>query len=538
MSESTNYTDIAVIGGGFAGVYATKALTKTLRRAGSDKRVTIISDQNHHVFQPMLPEVAGSALSPRHVVNPIRTLCRHAKVLKAEVTSIDTETKTLTLAIGDFGGSSQLRFDQLLVCSGAQPNLSIIPGAQEHALPMQNVGDAMRIRARVISRFEEALLTNDPEKRKRLLSFVFVGGGYSGIETAGQILDMCLAINRFYKGISFEDCKFTLIHSGDHLMPTAHPDLGEYTRKKLVGRGLDVILKQRVNTVTANRVQLTDGRVIATNTVVCSIGNKPAAIIEQIANETGASTTKGRFNANPDGTVDGCPWLWTAGDCSNFPHPEDGYCPPTAQFATRQGSLVGKNLARKTLGRETKEFTFKGLGELAAIGHRTAIAEILGLRFSGFFAWWIWRTIYLGKLPGIDRKLRVLTEWTMDLFFPRDITLLSPRFSTDVSDTYLSQGDTLFRAGDPAWSFYIIKEGEITLSDAGRTVKAFGKGEHLGELALLGGSKFRYDATATQSTRLARLDRNLFQNVLLSDNEIRESLQASARELERHATTT
>lgn len=528
MESAERYSEIVVLGGGFAGVYATKAASKALAKRSSDATVTIVSDDNHMVFQPMLPEVAGSALSPRHVVNPIRNLCKDASVFRGEAIDLDAEKKVLTLSVGSFAGTIRLRFDQLVVCLGSKINVSMIPGMQEHSFRIQNVGDAMLLRATVINRFEEANLTDDPEQKKRLLSFVFVGGGYSGVETAGQILDLSKAICHYYKNIDFDDCSFTLVHSGKSLMPTTHESLGEYTRKQLEKRGLTVKLSRRVSAVTSNRVFLNDDTTIEANTVLCAVGNAPHPLLDLIHERTGAPLERGRIATRRDGSVDGVPWLWGAGDCSSFPHPKEGNCPPTAQFAQRQGELVGRNIVRQLFNSDTKELTFTGLGELAAIGHRTAVAEIKGFRFSGFFAWWLWRTVYLAKLPRFERKIRVLFDWTLELFFPRDVTLLNPRYSTDVSETYLTDGDTLFNSGDPAFSFYIVKSGTIEFRENGTTVKRAREGQHFGERALMDDGYFRFDAIAVEPTTLININKDLFQRLFQSANVFAENLRRSA----------
>lgn len=517
--------DVAVLGGGFAGVYGAKELTRGLKKLGlRGRRVVLVSEDNHMVFQPMLPEVAGSALSPRHVVNPIRRMCPGAEVFNGEIVRIDPAAKELTLRAGPFVGEIVLQFESLLVALGSSIDLSRIPGMQEHAFLIQNVGDAMRLRAAVLGRFEEANLALDPELRRRLLSFVFVGGGYSGAETAGQILDFCRAICRQYGSIVFSECSFTLVHSGAHLLPTAHESLGRYTERKLKERGLTIELGCRVEAVTASKVHLSSKETLSASTVVCAVGNAPHPLLKEL----GARLDRGRIAVEPDGSAPGIPWLWAAGDCSAFPHPDGGICASTAQFAMRQGKLAGANIARRMAGRETRAFAFRGLGELAAVGHHTAVAEIKGLRFSGFVAWWMWRTIYLSKLPGLDRKLRVAANWTLELFFPRDTTILNPRYSSGFSETYLTPGDTLFQSGDPAFSFYIVKQGCVELRENGRLVRAIGAGEHFGERALLDDGFFKFDAVAAMPTVLLNITRAMFEKVFAADAEFATRLRRSA----------
>ncbi|MGK0236777.1 MAG: NADH dehydrogenase [Candidatus Pelagisphaera sp.] len=520
--------DIVILGGGFAGVYAARTLERELRRIRQNATIAIVSDENHMVFQPMLPEVAGATLSPRHVVNPIRSLCRKAKVFKAEVAALDIDEKTLTLNAGNFVGSLDLRFRQLAVCVGAKIDLSRIPGMLEHALLLQNVGDAMRIRAHFIGRLEEANLAFDLDTRKRLLSFVIVGGGYSGVETAGQLIDLAKAISRQYKNLRWEDFRFSLIHSRDHLLPTLHKSLGRYTETQLRKRGIEIRLERRAKAVTANRVYLDDGSSIESNTVICTVGNAPHPIIQSLNTVNGLPVEQGRLVVQSDCSVDGKPWLWAAGDCASVPQSDGSPSPPTAQFAQRQGELMGRNIARRLADLPTKTFAFKAIGELASIGHHSAVAEIKGLRFSGLFAWWLWRSIYLLKLPGLERKLRVLFDWTLELFFPRDINLLNPRYSTEVSETHLEAGDTLYQKGDPAFSFYIVKSGSIELRDDGERINVIHANQHFGERALLEKSSYLFHAIALEPTTLVTIRSSVFEQMVQSDAAFSNFLKQSA----------
>lgn len=522
--------EIAILGGGFAGVYCGKQLLKSLSK-GSRTKIGLISDENYMVFQPMLPEVVSGGLSPRHVVNPIRHLCKGMSVYKASVESIDIQNKLLTLRPGPFSAEVVIRFKHLVVALGAKIDLSRVPGMAEHAFLMQNVGDAMKLRAAVLSRFEEANLVTDPDRRRRLLTFVVVGGGYSGVETAGQILDLFEDINRYYGNINREDFNVYLVHSRDHVLPTLSVSLGKYAEEKLRRRGLKLCLKRRVNSVSANRVVLDDGSHIETNTVVSTVGNAPHPLVNQLISAAGADSMHGRIRTNDRMQVPGYDWLWAAGDCAAVPMQNGDTCPSTAQFAMRQGALLGKNINAFLRAEETKPFTFKGLGELAAIGHHTAVAEVMGLKFSGFIAWWMWRTIYLSKLPGLDRKTRVLIDWTLDLFFPRDINLLSPRYSKALQESYLEEGDVLFQPGEPAFSFYIVKSGCIQLTDTdGKLIKNVTAGEFFGERALLEDKHWRFRATATERTLLTGLGSDEFKSLLESSTTMRSLFERSARQ--------
>jgi NADH dehydrogenase len=521
---------VAIIGGGFAGVYcARELLRRTQDMAGMT--VGVIASENHMVFQPMLPEVAGGSLSPQHVVNPIRMICQGAEVLKGEVTHIDLEKRVITLNGGSFTPQVTVGFEHLMLAPGAGVDLSRIPGMGEHAFLMRTVGDAMKLRAAIISRMEEANLITKPHMRKEMLSFVVVGGGYSGVETAGQIQDLIVGARRFYENIEPDEPSVTLIHSGDRLLGMLSESLGTYTGKCLTEMGVKIIFKSRVRAVTAHTVQLGDGVCLSATLVVCTVGNAPHPQITVLGASGALPVERGKVVVEPTGRVKGLANVWSAGDCAIFPKADGGNCPETAQFAMRQGALVAKNIAASFAGRELKPFRFTGLGELATIGHRKAVAQVFGMRFSGMLAWFMWRSIYLMKLPGFDRKLRVMAEWTFEMFFPRDINLLTPSFSSPLGEMHLEPGDSLFRAGEPAQSLYAVKKGRVDITDGqGQLVKSAGPGEHFGERALLGDGIWRFDATAKEPSELVAIDGGTFKTLVKSIGSLDTLFRASAQQ--------
>lgn len=497
--------DVIVVGGGFAGVGVAQYLGKQARKDPS-LRVALIASENFMVFQPMLAEVAASSISPRHVVNPLRKLCKGATVYKGEVTAIDVQKKEITVDAGDFVSGVKFRAKDLVLAMGARIDLRRVPGMSEHAYLMQTVGDAMLLRAKVIERFEEANMATDPDDRRRLLTFVVVGGGYSGVETAGEVLDLMRSMVPYYSNILEDDFEVYLVHSRDVLLPTLNESLGRYAAEKLEERGLRLFLNRRVKAVTAKYVTLDNGKRIASCTVVCTVGNAPLEIIENLITEERLPGTKGRIQSLGTMEVEGVDGIWAAGDCAIVPKIDGGDCPPTAQFAMRQGAVLAKNILAKKASKPLKAFGFKGLGELAAIGHRSAVAEIMGMRFSGFIAWWMWRTIYLSKLPGFQRKLRVMVDWTFDLFFDRDINLLNPRATTVLKEIHLEKGDVLFNPGEPAYSLYFVQSGAMDVLKDEHLIKNVSKGDYFGERALLEDSVWLYTAMAVESTRLIALN--------------------------------
>lgn len=521
------HLDIAIIGGGFAGVFCAQRFLKRARHLGLT--VGLIARENHMVFQPMLAEVVGGSLSPRHVVNPIRLLCRGAEVLRGEVTHIDLEHRTLTLDGGRFSSSISVSYDHLVLAPGADVDLSRIPGMTEHAYLMRNCGDAMKLRAVIIERMEEANLLEDESARRRLLSFVVVGGGYSGVETAGQIADLLRGVCRYYENIDQREPSVTLVQSGDRLLPTLDASLAGYTHRQLEKMGVKVILGHRVKSVTAGTVMLDDGAKLDSTVVVCTVGNAPHPMLSALGSTGLIPLERGKVVVEPTGLVKGHDRLWAAGDCAVFPKADGGRCPETAQFAMRQGLLIGENIAARCFDHPLRRFTFTGLGELASIGHRKAVAQIGGVNFSGFIAWFMWRTIYLGKLPGLDRKLRVVAEWTFELFFPRDINLLTPQYSSPLGEMHLEPGDILFRAGEPAFSLYAVKSGRVDIADeAGQVVKSIGAGGHFGERALLEDRIWRFTATAREPSTLVAVSARTFQTLVGSMGQLDRIFRRSA----------
>lgn len=529
---SARHYDVVILGGGFAGVYCAKQATKRLK--GTGKTVALIAAENHMVFQPMLPEVVGGSLSPRHVVNPIRLICPRAEVLKGTVFAVDLHSKALTLTGGQFTPDVKVTFDHLVLCLGADVDVSRIPGMAEHAYLMRNVGDAMKLRAAIISRMEEANLISDETARRKLLNFVVVGGGYSGVETAGQMMDLLRSVSGFYENIQAEDFSVSLIHSGEHLLPMLSTSLATYTEKKLEEMGVKLMLKQRVRSVTARFVLLDDGTKLEATNVVCTVGNAPHPLIVRLGHHRALTVERNKVMVNPTGQALGQTHVWSAGDCASFPKAGGGSCPETAQFAYRQGLMIGDNIALAMKGAKLKTFDFTGLGELASIGHRSAVANMMGFNFSGVLAWFMWRTVYLLKLPGLDRKLRVMTEWTFDLFFPRDINLLTPQYSSPMEEMHLEPGDILFLSGEPAQSFYAVKHGRVNITDdKNEVVKSATKGDHFGERALLSDRIWRFNATAMEPTTLVAISARTFDKLVSSIGSLSQLFKRTAETYDR-----
>ena len=519
--------DVVITGGGFAGAYCARTLS---RLWGSDagRRVGLIADQNILVFQPMLAEVAGAALSPLSVVNPLREFCGHANVLRGKIRDIQFEERRVILDAGVYTSNISIEFNHLVIALGGIVDLSRVPGMTEHGLVLKNVGDALHLRRTLIHRLEEANLSNSPEIIRRLLTFVVVGGGYSGVETAGQVLDLIADVKSLYQNLKYSPSRVVLVHSGPFLLPDIGEPLGRYAEEQLRSRGLEIRLNSRVTAITATKAVIDNGECIETCCVVSTIGNAPHPLVTALAKRYNLSQIKGRLVTEPTMQVKGNPNIWSIGDCAAIPLGDQPTCPPTAQFAIRQGTQLARNLERVFLGEELRPFRFANLGQLASIGHRTAVADVLGFQFSGFLAWWFWRTVYMAKLPGVERKIQVIAAWTLDLFFRRDISLISLDQSRTLPEAHLEQGDSLFHPGDPAGSIYLIKSGTIEIRQGDVVIQKIGAGEVLAEPSWADENGWRFAAVATSPSTVVSLNAKVRETLSQFTPAFRQLFQPAA----------
>lgn len=416
MDPRMKTTRIIIAGGGFAGLYAAKHLDDTLARR-MDIEVTLISRENFILFTPMLHEVAAGDLSPSDIVNPLRRIVRRVKVVQAEIQAIDV-TKKKVRCVGGLGDVElEFEFDHLLLALGAEPNFFNIPGVGDWAVTMKNLADAALLRNRLVALLEEASLHTDEAMQRELLTFVIVGGGFSGTETTGAINDFLHETARFYPAIKNEMVRVVLVEGGKHLLPELGEELGRYAEQKLRHRGVEVVTGALVASYDGSVVALSNGGTIPAATLVWTAGAKPSAVIESLP----CDKQRGRLLVDECLAVKGVPGLWAVGDCAAVPNVAGGFYPPTAQHGMRAAIVAAKNIERAITGDPPRPFHYETMGMLASIGHHSGVAKVFGLKFSGFIAWWMWRTIYLVKLPRLAKKVRVMTDWTLDLLFGRDI---------------------------------------------------------------------------------------------------------------------
>jgi NADH dehydrogenase len=404
---------VLILGGGFGGIYAALEFE---RRREPDFDVTLVSHDNFFLFTPMLHEVAAGDLDLTHIVNPIRKMLRHVRFFEGEVLSVDILRRQVTVIHGFDQHTHALDYDHLVLALGSVTNFYDIPNLAETATQMKTLGDAIGLRNRLIEHLEEAATECAAKDREPLLTFVVAGGGFAGVETIGSINDFFKAALPYYPTISSEMIKVILVHPGEFILPELGEELGRYASRKLTERGVEIRANTRIKAVTPSAVELSDGSQIAAFTLVWTAGTCPPPLLHELD----LPKERQRLRVNQTLEVDDHPNIWALGDCAMIPDQHGGFQPPTAQHASREGKVLAHNIVARSRGEKLTSFRFNTLGLLASIGRRTGVARVFGVNFSGFPAWWLWRTIYLLKLPRIEKKVRVAMDWTLDLFFSRD----------------------------------------------------------------------------------------------------------------------
>ena len=539
IQKETDSLRIVIVGGGFAGVTLAEDLNRHVGRA---VETVVISSENHMVFTPMLAEVAGRSLSGLDVVVSGRQVAPRATWLTATVTGVDLKKNEVEYTRPD-GKIATLSYAHLVLACGSEINLNVVPGMAAHGYTLRTVGDGLTLGNEVIARFEQAAVEPDEAERQRLLTVVVVGGGFTGVEAAGHLFDLMRNIHPFYPQLKPNRPRMVLVQRGARIVPEfQHDSLSEFALRKLRQNGLEVMLNTGVQEVTARYVRLGTGERIHTGLILCAIGTAPAALIKNI----GLPMEHGRLKTEPDMRVTGAANVWAFGDCAAVPNAWNGQLsPPTAQFALRQAKQLAANLVRIQRGEATKPFHFRPQGLLATIGHHNGVAEIYRLRFSGLLAWFLWRTIYLMKIPTISRKLNVVVDWTWDIFFKPNIVQVRVAQQQQFKQAHYAAGDFVFHKGDPGGAFFVIKAGSagLHLDETSETpVVTLTKGDHFGDPALFeGGANPTYRASVKAETPLDLIviDAADFTGLTDSLGALRRELEHSlfARQAYEHLTT-
>ncbi len=478
---------ILILGGGFAGVYAAMELER-LRRTKEEYEIVLINRENYFVFQPMLPEIISGSIGILDTVSPLRRLLPETTVYVRDVELIDIEKRTITLSHGFRPRPLVLEFDHLIVALGNVTDFRGMAGLQEHALPFKNLAHAIHLRNYVIHLLEEAAIEEDQQLEKQLLTFVVAGGGFSGVEVAAELNDFIRKAAKHYHGVDEKNIRVILLHSGQRILDREmSEELSLYAQKILQKRGMEIRFNSRLQSATPDAAILQNGERIPTKTLVSTVPSSPNPIVDLIS----LPKEKGKIKSSTTLQVEGTKNIWAIGDCALIPAVDGkSFSPPTAQYATREGELVAQNIVASLRGKEQKQFTFRGLGKMGALGYRNAVAEIFGgIKLSGFLAWFLWRTVYLFKLPGIERKFKVGVAWALDLLIPTEFVQLKLGMTHGVSQSHFEPGEAVFHQGDVGDTLYIVLSGEaeVIREEKGTEQKlaVLKAGEFFGEMALL-----------------------------------------------------
>jgi NADH dehydrogenase len=408
--------DVVIAGGGFGGFYAAKRLEHLV---SPDVRITLINDVNYLTYAPLLPGAAAGTLDPRHIVMPLRDHLKRTELRMGWVTGGEPHRNVLKVKMIS-GELIDYTYDQLLVALGSVSRTFPIPGLADHAIGFKTIAEATELRNRVVRHLELAEGLDDPDARRPYLSFVFVGGGYAGLEGIAFLEDFARAALKRYPRCREVGTRWTLVDAAPRIMPEIQPQLADFTVELLSRRGIEFRLSTQVSEVGEDSVTLSSGEVIPCRTVCWTAGVKASPVAEQM----GLPLEQGRIVCDETMRVPGFDNVWAVGDVAAVPDPArpGELCPPTAQHAIRQGKLLAKNVA-VALGAsgQIKPFTFKTLGSFAELGRHNAVANLMGVRVKGFLAWAICRFYHLAWMPGLDRKSRLIADWSTEIIFPRDI---------------------------------------------------------------------------------------------------------------------
>lgn len=419
---------IVVLGGGFAGVACARRLERKLRP--DEAEIAIVSRDNFSLFTPMLPEVSSGGLEARHVVTPVRAQLHRTTVVLGEIGTLDLQARYVEARHPLTDAMTRLDYDQLVIALGSVTSTFGIPGVAEHSLGLKTLEDAETLRNRVVAALEQAVVTPDGAERERLLTFVVVGGGYTGCECAGELIDFFRSVLRYYRPLRRSDVRMVLIEAGNALLPDLPAAMGRYTTRNLSRRGVDLMLGDGVTRIDEHGITLASGRLVPAATIVWSAGVRPGPMLAALPHL--AHARNGGLLVNQDMSAVDWPGVWALGDCAWIPtkpnadQKERGaWYPQTAQHALREGPALADNIVATLRGKPTKPFRFSSLGTMASLGARRGVAAFPGgFVLTGFVAWLLWRTYYLARLPGWDRRVRVAFDWTLGLIFPRDIAEL------------------------------------------------------------------------------------------------------------------
>ena len=411
---------IVIAGGGYVGMYTALGLQRLLRKG--EARVTIIDPRSTMTYQPFLPETAAGSLEPRHVVVQLRKVLDKCEVLTARVVGIDHASRCVRVEPRE-GEAYDIAYDEVVVALGSISRTLPIPGLAEQAMGFKQIEEAIAVRNQVLDRMDNAASVRDEAIRRRALTFVFVGGGYAGVEALAEIEDMARFATKYFDNITPADLRFVLVEMANRILPEVSEDLGRYTVDRLTDRGIEVRLGTKLESCVDGHVVLSDGAELDADTIVWTAGVKANPVL---ASSDLPRDANGRVKAFADLRVDGITHAWTAGDNAAVPDltKPGQLCSPSAQHAVRQARLLARNIVHSLRGEPLVEYRHAYAGSVASLGLYKGVAQIYGIKLRGFPAWFMHRTYHMSRMPTFNKKVRVVLDWTLALFFRRDVVSL------------------------------------------------------------------------------------------------------------------
>jgi NADH dehydrogenase len=504
---------ILILGGGFAGLYAARNIQRLM---GKTVDIEIVNRENYFVFQPLLPEVAGGAISAVNAVSPLRFLTHDISMRKAEIDSIDPTAQTVTVFQGVQRRPTVLSYDHLIIALGSGSDLSRMPGLNEHAFTMKTLSDARRLRAHVIERLEHADITRLPEVKKGALTFTVIGGGFSGIETVGEIKELIDRSLCYYPNIQSSEIRVVVLEFADRILNEMSESLAGYAQKNLIERGIEIQLGVGVAKCTGTQLVTTTNEIIDTRTIVATIGNAPPSAVLKMP----LAFQHGRILVGRDFRVQGYQNIWSIGDCALIPMKEnashrDDFAPPTAQFAVREAKQIASNIKAAVSDQPLKAFKYISKGSLASLGAGRGVAEVFGIKLTGRAAWLLWRVYYISFLPGMQTRISVLWNWLMDWFSSRSVVQINSEDEQSARYVLYRAGDRIYETGARADGFYTVISGSVQITGIDKntgkeTSRVIEAGEHFGERLLLGATRRIATAVAMDDTKVLSLTRDEF----------------------------
>lgn len=406
--------NVVIAGGGFGGAAAARELERVLPKQSA--RLTLVNETNFALYTPFLPEAAAGTLEPRHVVTPLREILKRTYLRIGAIVGHDPAAKTVTLR-AKYGETETLPYDQLLLAVGSVSRVLPVPGLAEHAVGFKSLADAIYLRNHLIETLEEANATDDPARRDELLTYVFVGGGYAGLEALAELQDFAADAMDSYPRARLHGMRWVLVEASDRVLPEIDRELADYALRELRGRGIDIRLGTTLEEVTANSARLSGGETLPARTVVWTAGVKAQPVLAELNLPL---DERGRVPVDSHLRVEGLDSVWAIGDCAAAPDPRGGTCPPTAQHAVRQGPVAARNIAAELGIGSAAPFDYRSEASFVNLGRYKAVGRIGDRTFRGFPAWWLARSYHMSQIPGTARKARAVLDWTAGLPFRRD----------------------------------------------------------------------------------------------------------------------